>query len=300
MWNKLKIQLSQTDLILKLLDPKHMKECKPVNKPCNGSLLQEIDSTKEPIKITEYHQIIGSLNYLAQHTRPAIMFTVSQLCRFSTTPNTKQWVALKHLLRYLKGTGNVYLEYTKSTLIHPISELTGWADADYGNSRDNRKSISGNLVLFFNNPISWLSKKQSVVAQSTTEAEYISMNTCAKQLRWLTFVLKDLGQNLTKPTLFDDNPGAVIISKQASLNANTKHIEICFQYLRDCVTKKLLNIVQVSSNQMIANILTKPLNTLKVIQALQKLHLVLNGETKRCHYINECKHGTRVNRVVST
>ncbi|MBW0583842.1 hypothetical protein O181_123557 [Austropuccinia psidii MF-1] len=103
------------------------------------------------------------------------------------------------------------------------------------------------------------------------------MNICAKQLRWLTFVLKDLRQNITKPTLFNDNSGAVIISKQATLNANTKHIEICFQYLRDCVTKKLLNIVQVSSNQMIADILTKPRSTQKVIQALHQLHLVDPG-----------------------
>ncbi|MBW0583841.1 hypothetical protein O181_123556 [Austropuccinia psidii MF-1] len=137
-WNKFKIQLSQTDLILKLPDQNDMKECKPVKTPCNGNLLQEIDSIKEPIKITEYQQIIGSLNYLAQHTRPDIMFTVNQLSCFSTTPNTKHCVALKHLLRYLKGTVNVYLEYTKSKPIHPISELTGWADTDYGNARDNR------------------------------------------------------------------------------------------------------------------------------------------------------------------
>ncbi|MBW0475796.1 hypothetical protein O181_015511 [Austropuccinia psidii MF-1] len=261
MWNKFKIQLSQTDLILKLLEQNDMKECKPVKTPCNGNFLQEINSIKEPIKTTEYQQSIGSLNYLAQHTRPDIMFNVNQLSRFSTTPSTKHWVELKHLLCYLKGTVNVYLKYTKSTPIHLTSKLTGWADADYGNARDNRKSISGNLVLFFNNSISWLSKKQSLVAQSTTEAGYISINICAKQLQWLTFVLKDLGQNITKPTLFNDNSGAVIIYKKETLNANTKHIEICFQYLRDCVTKKLLAIVQVSSNQMIADILTKPLST---------------------------------------
>ncbi|MBW0532596.1 hypothetical protein O181_072311 [Austropuccinia psidii MF-1] len=112
------------------------------------------------------------------------------------------------------------------------------------------------------------------------------MNICAKQLRWLTFFLKDIGQNITKPTLFNDNSGAVIISKQAALNANTKHIKILFQFLRDCVTKKLLNIVQVSSNQMIADILTKPLSTQKVIQALHQLHLVDPGGVSENDRIN--------------
>ncbi|MBW0528823.1 hypothetical protein O181_068538 [Austropuccinia psidii MF-1] len=123
-----------------------MKECKPVEKQFNGNFIQEIDSTKDPIKITKYQQIIGSLNYLAQHTRPDIMFTVNQLYRFSTTSNTKNWVALKHLLYCSKGTINPHLEYVKSTPIHPISELTGWADTDYGNACDNRKSISGDVV----------------------------------------------------------------------------------------------------------------------------------------------------------
>ncbi|MBW0546831.1 hypothetical protein O181_086546 [Austropuccinia psidii MF-1] len=214
------------------------------------------------------------------------MFTVNQLSCFSTTPNTKHWVALKHLLFYLKGTVNVYLEYTKSTPIHLISKLTGWADADYSNARDNRRSISGNVVLFFKNPISLLSKKQPVVAQSTTEAEYISMNICAKKLQWLTFFLKDLRKNITKPTFFNDTSGAVIFSKQATLNANTKHIEICFQYLRDCVTKKLLNIVQGSSNQMIADILTKPLSTQKLIQELPQFNLFDPGGVSENNRIN--------------
>ncbi|MBW0524633.1 hypothetical protein O181_064348 [Austropuccinia psidii MF-1] len=149
----------------------------------------------------------------------------------------------------------------------------GWADADYANARDNRKSISGYVVQVYENPVCWLSKRQSVVAQSTTEAEYISMNVCAKQMRWLSYVLRDLGQQIEKPTLFNDNSGAVIISKQASLNTNTKHIEVRYQYLRDCVLKNLLNIIQVSTTQMIADVLTKPLGVQKLNEVYSQLHL---------------------------
>ncbi|MBW0464999.1 hypothetical protein O181_004714 [Austropuccinia psidii MF-1] len=172
---------------------------------------------------------------------------------------------------------NINLEYTKSNLSNQFSQLTGWADADYANARDSRRSVSGNVILFFNNPISWLSKQQSVVSQSTTEAEYISMNICAKQLQWLTYILTDLHLSITKPTLFNDNSGAIIISKQASLNENTKHIQVRYQYIRDCVMKKLLNVIEVGSDKMIADILTKPLGVQKVNTACNQLHLVDPG-----------------------
>ncbi|MBW0475791.1 hypothetical protein O181_015506 [Austropuccinia psidii MF-1] len=145
------------------------------------------------------------------------------------------WSALKHLLRYLKGTCSLKLEYSKYAISSSTQCLAGWADADYANSKEDINSRSGHIVLVYGNTISWLSKKQSVVAQSTTEAELISFNICAKQMRWVSFVLRDLGQEIMKSIIFSDNSGAVTISQQASLNANTKHIEVRYQYICDCV-----------------------------------------------------------------
>ncbi|MBW0478165.1 hypothetical protein O181_017880 [Austropuccinia psidii MF-1] len=151
--------------------------------------------------------------------------------------------------------------------------LTGWVDADYTNAKDGRKSITGYIVFAIGNPVCWLSKKQSVVAQSTTEAEYIAMNICMKQLQWITFVFNDLGYGTIQPILYNDNSGAVTISKKASLNPNTKHIEVRYQYIRDCVMKKLVAVVQVSTNDMIADILTKPLGVIKMQEVFRQLHL---------------------------
>ncbi|MBW0531393.1 hypothetical protein O181_071108 [Austropuccinia psidii MF-1] len=128
----------------------------------------------------------------------------------------------------LNGTKDKCLVYKPQAI---KETLTGWADADYANDKEDRKSVSGYVILGFSNPICWLIKKQSVVAQSTTEAEYIAMNVCSKQLRWLTLVLNDLGHSPLQPVLINDNSGAVPISKQASLNANTKHIEVRYQYV---------------------------------------------------------------------
>ncbi|MBW0519745.1 hypothetical protein O181_059460 [Austropuccinia psidii MF-1] len=144
---------------------------------------------------------------------------------------------IKHLMRYLKATLNFSLTFTKQESTK-ISILEGWADNDYANDRIDRKSISGILTSVFGNPISWLSKKKTVVARSTTEAEFLAMNICAKKLQWISFLFMEMGMEDSKPTLFDNNSGATIIAKQAALNANTKHIEVCYKNLRDIVLKK--------------------------------------------------------------
>ncbi|MBW0558712.1 hypothetical protein O181_098427 [Austropuccinia psidii MF-1] len=99
------------------------------------------------------------------------------------------------------------------------------------------------------------------------------MNICFKQLQWLAFVLSDLGQKIDRPILHNDNSGAVIRSKQASLNANTRHIEVRFQYVHDCIVKSLVKVAQLSTSDMIADILTKPLGVVKMQEVFKQLHL---------------------------
>ncbi|MBW0543076.1 hypothetical protein O181_082791 [Austropuccinia psidii MF-1] len=99
------------------------------------------------------------------------------------------------------------------------------------------------------------------------------MNICAKQLRWMTYLVQELNQKLTLPIIYNDNSSAVIISSQASLNPNTKHIEIKYQYVRNLVLKKLLTIRKVGTNSTIADALTKLLGIQKVADICKKLHL---------------------------
>ncbi|MBW0489672.1 hypothetical protein O181_029387 [Austropuccinia psidii MF-1] len=140
-WKKDKILINKSDLISKLLKTHDMLECKIVKTPCNGNFLQEIEGNSQVINLTGYQQAIGSLNYLAQHTRPDIMYTVNQLSHYCMNPTAKHRIALKHLLRYLKGTMTFNLTYKKSKSLSLISELMGWADADYANAKEDRKSI---------------------------------------------------------------------------------------------------------------------------------------------------------------
>ncbi|MBW0520579.1 hypothetical protein O181_060294 [Austropuccinia psidii MF-1] len=232
-WSKNELKINQTDLIIKLLRQCGMNKCKSVKTPCNGNFLNEIgcNPLEDALEVTLFQKAIGSLNYLAHHTRPNILLTKNQLSKHSLKPNQHHWSVLKHLLCYLIGTKDRCLVY-KQQLIKEA--LTGWADADYANNKEDRKLITGYVILVFCNPV-WNASSQ--------------------------------------PVLFNDNSGAVTISKQASLNAKTKHIEVRYQYVCDCVMRNLIKVVQVSTNDMIADVLTKPLGVLKLQEVYKPLHL---------------------------
>lgn len=168
--------------------------------------------------------------------------------------------------------------YTQTS--DPNDGICGWADADYATSIVTKKSTSGYVITMYGNPICWSAKKQPVVAQSTTEAEFVAINRCAKQLRWLTNLVLNLHIKIRAPILKNDNSGAVIISKEAQLNENTKHIEVRFQYVLELVSKKQLEIQQVLTAEMIADGLTKPLGFIKLEASRDQLHLT-ESESRR-------------------
>ncbi|MBW0476418.1 hypothetical protein O181_016133 [Austropuccinia psidii MF-1] len=202
-WKKDKNLINQSDLIEKLFQNNDMLLCKPVQTPCNHSFLQDIEEKSKVFKLTEYQKAVGLSSYLSQHTRAYIMFTINQLSQFSTFPTFEHWTSLKHLLIYLKGTSKFNLINKSTQPSSFISELTGCADSDYANAKEDLESVSGYLIQVYENTVCWLSKKQTVVSQYTTEEEYISINICAKKILWLTLVLKDLGQQIDKLTLFN-------------------------------------------------------------------------------------------------
>ena len=152
--------------------------------------------------------------------------------------------------------------------------LLGWADADYGTSLVSKKSMSGYVICFHNNPISLTTKKHPVVAQSTTKAEFIAINKCAKQLCCMSNLITLLKIKIKVPIIYNNNAGAVIITKDAQLNPNTKHIKMWFQYICQLVAMKVMKIWQVWTVDMIAVVLTKPLGKLNLLKSFKQLHLI--------------------------
>ncbi|MBW0492554.1 hypothetical protein O181_032269 [Austropuccinia psidii MF-1] len=164
------------------------------------------------------------------------------------------------------------IKYTKVNT--QVADLIGWADADYANSTITHKSTSRYVITLFGNPVSWSTKKQSIVAQSTTEAELVAVNKCAKQVQWMSNLLTSIGIDICTPVLLNDNAGAVFIAQEAKLNSNSKHIEMRFQYVRDLIQNKLMKIAPISTQLIISDILTKPLATAKLTKSRKMLKMI--------------------------
>ena len=143
--------------------------------------------------------------YLAISTRPDISYAVGVLVRFSSNPGPAHWTALKHLCRYLQGTKDYRLCYQPDNSIP--DQFQAYADADFGGDPDTRRSTSGMVVKIGTGAISWSSKLQSVVAQSTTEADYIAANSTGRDIAWLRNLLTEFGYDLSKrpSVLYMDN-----------------------------------------------------------------------------------------------
>ena len=178
--------LRQYKYILDILTRAGMTSCKPFDTPVSPSkfILLLDHSFSDP---TRFRQIVGALQYLT-FTHPDIWFVVNRVCQFIHAPIYSHWVAVKCILRYLKGTTSYGFHITRGSSF----ALHGFTDADWAGSIDDRKSTSGYLVFFGQTSISWKSSKQRTVARSSTEAEYKALADGTAKVIWLQYLLTDL------------------------------------------------------------------------------------------------------------
>ena len=176
--------------------------------------------------------MIGSLLYLTA-TRPDIHFAVCLCARFQASPWTSHRQAIKRILRYLKYTTKFGLWYSASSSL----ELVGFSDADYAGCRVDRKSTSGLCCFLGSSLVCWSSRKQTSVANSTTEAEYVAAASCCSQILWMTHTMRDFGLIFKSVPLFCDNTSAISLAKNPCFHGKVKHIEVRHHFLRDNVEK---------------------------------------------------------------
>ncbi len=157
-----------------------MASSKTVVTPMDGQIEPE-DIKGELINTSSHLQAVGGLMYLAVGTRPDISFAVSRLAQFVQHPTRQLWVAVKRVLRYICGSKDVGLKCSSSTNLSPI----GYNDSDWGGCKINRKSTSGFVFIMAGAAVSWKSKKQGCVAQSSSEAEYMALSSAVKEAIWL-------------------------------------------------------------------------------------------------------------------
>jgi hypothetical protein len=266
--SKRTLSLSQRQYVLSLLERFGMSDCNPVVTPMDTGL--KLSSTMSPtsskdieeMRSVPYLQAVGALMYLATATRPDIAYTVGVLARFNKNPGMTHWKAVKHLFRYLKGTLDLKLTYAPDPTSTDL--FISYTDADHGGNPDNGRSTSGYVVKMGTGAISWSSKLQSIVALSTTEAEYVASTSAGQEILWLRNLFSELGYSLSSPSpLWIDSNSALSVAKNPEHHGRMKHLDLRFYWLRDEVERGTIHIAHLRTDEMPADVLTKPLVRVK-------------------------------------
>ena len=260
------LSLKQGGFIRKILSCYGMQDCSASPTPMEVNLdLPKLPSTPPEALKFPYQSAIGKLLYLALGTRPDIAFVVTYLSRFVTGYDQRHWKALLRVLHYRKGTPDYGVTYGPSAEDPLI--LHGAGDSDWGGDTIERKSVTGYFFFLGGGPISWKTRKQSTVALSSTEAEYLSATDSAKQAIYHRNFLNEIGLPQPSPTIIKaDNQGAIAISQNPCKHERTKHFDIRHHFIREKVMKGVLKLEYLPTTEMVADILTKALPRVKFEQ----------------------------------
>lgn len=261
------VWIGQPAYVGKVLERFGMQDARSVVTPVDTSS-KLVKAAKDDVLFDQsiYQSAVGSLLYLSTGTRPDIAFAVSDVAKFSANPTQRHWTGVKRILRYLKGTSDLGLHYTSSD----VDGLVGYSDSDWAGDLDDRKSVSGYMFKLCGAPISWRSKKQTSVALSTAEAEYIALSGATQEAVWLRQLTSELRFKQTKPTvIYEDNQSAISLAQNAQFHGRMKHIDIRHHFVREKVSDGMIELKYCPSDQMLADMLTKGLSR-TVFETLRK------------------------------
>lgn len=251
------IFLSQEKYINEVLVRFNMQDCKPVRTPLEVNPIVTNDSESDVTNFP-FQELIGCLMYLSVTTRPDITQAVTYLSSFCSDPKIDHWKMAKRVLRYLKGTANFGLKYSKTG-----KDIFGFSDASWANSVDDRKSISGYCFIFAGAAISWSSRKQSCIALSSTESEYLALSEAAKEAIFLKNLLSQILEINDPVLVFSDNQSAEKLSRNPAFHARTKHISVRGHFIREAIKDGFVQVMYKPTELMVADYLTKSVNSSK-------------------------------------
>ncbi|GKA70389.1 putative ribonuclease H-like domain-containing protein [Tanacetum coccineum] len=216
----------------------------------NKALLK--DEEAEDVDVYLYRSMIGSLMYLTA-SRPDIMFAVCACARFQVTPKVSHLHVVKRIFRYLKGQPKLGLWYARDS---PF-DLETFSDSDYAGASLDRKSTTTGCQFLGKKLISWQCKKQTIVANSTTEAEYVVAANCRGQVLWIQNQMLDYGFNFMNTKIYINNESTICFVKNLVFHSKTRRIEIRHHFIIDSYEKRLIQVIKIHTYHNVADLLTK-------------------------------------------
>jgi hypothetical protein len=202
-----------------------------------------------------YQEILGSLSYLAIHTRPDIAYAVNACARFSNQPTFTACRVLIRILEYISNTFDVGITYSGE-----IMDFHGFCDSDWAGDQDTRRSTTGFLAFMAGGPIAWQSRLQTTIAASSMEAEYMAAFALIQEICWLRGVMSELGFELEEPTrVYMDSQSAIDLANNPVHHKRSKHIAIKYHWLRQKIREMVVTLQYVPSPMQLADMLTKAL-----------------------------------------
>ncbi|KAJ3557795.1 hypothetical protein NP233_g11654 [Leucocoprinus birnbaumii] len=274
------IYLDQSAYIQKLVTRFGMENCHPIQTPVAvNHHLSSAQSPSTTYSQNEYNAYANGIHYLslvgsllfATQTRPDIQFGVGLVAQFSGNPGIAHLATAKRILRYLKGTANFRLALGRRK--EGELDLVGWSDSNWAQDLDTRKS------------------KQSVVATSTVEAEYVASANATREAVWLRTLLKELDFPQTDATIIHaDNQGCIALAGNPVSHSRAKHIDIRHHFIRERIENKEIKLEYISTKNMLADIFTKALPRESFIKFRERLG-VLPGVSSRGRDLGERADG---------
>jgi hypothetical protein len=265
-----------------LLEKFGMDRSYPVETPAQENLSDKLyEAYYKAKENSEYvppefpvREAIGGLLFLEEMTRPDIANAVRELSGYMELPTDELIGGIKRVMRYLRGTTDKGLFFAKGG----PGIMEEFVDSSYAGCRRTRKSITGYLVRVDQDVVDWKSKKQSVVAQSSSEAEYVALAMLVNKLRIARTVRKWLVGKENAYQVYEDNTACILMAEGEGLNKRTTHIDVRYHVSKEAIKNKEITLSYVGTNEQLADALTKNLGKIKFRRLITDLIL---GERER-------------------
>ncbi|RFU31063.1 hypothetical protein B7463_g5291, partial [Scytalidium lignicola] len=275
-WEKHTISLVQDGYVKKILDRFGYSNVKPHSTPFEANVAEfmvKYDGIATPQDVQLYSEKVGSVMYLMTQTRPDLSFPVSRLSQFLQNPSPQHLKLVKQVFQYLQGTQDVGITFGGDG--NENLDFYGFSDSDYGGCLETRRSTIGYLFFLGGGPISWRCQRLPCVTLSTTEAEYCALSEASREAIWLARLLSELQVNVSssKITLNGDNQGSLSMAETTEQSKRAKHIDIRYHFVREKVQSGEIVLNYVPTADMVADGLTKALNSVKHAKFMDLLGL---------------------------